>query len=80
MSICGLLDDRRDSSWGDSSWETLRVVGGFEMTAKTLRGETRCRKYCQDCPAVEFHITGSLIWLSCKHADGWRSIDSECVL
>jgi hypothetical protein len=42
--------------------------------------ETLRRKHCEDCPDAVFHSTGSLIWVSCKHADGWRSINSQCVM
>ncbi len=35
---------------------------------------------CGDCPDGEIHSTGSLLWVSCRHVSGWRSIHSKCVL
>ncbi len=37
-------------------------------------------KYCFDCPDSVQHVTGSQIWLSCKHQDGWRDVNSKCNL
>ena len=42
------------------------------MTKKILR------KDCWSCPDSESHETGSQIWLSCKHQDGWRSPNAIC--
>ncbi len=36
--------------------------------------------FCKDCKFVSVHSTGSLLWVSCKFQQGWRSINSECCL
>ena len=38
------------------------------------------QKMCQDCSDAKFHDTGSLIWISCRHVKGWRTINYKCVL
>ena len=37
-------------------------------------------KHCRDCRAVTIHQTGSQLWVSCRFLNGWRSINSVCVL
>ena len=44
------------------------------MSVKALR------KTCWDCPDSKQHQTGSQIWLSCKHQDGWRDLNAVCNL
>lgn len=36
--------------------------------------------FCKDCKFVSVHSTGSLLWVSCEFQQGWRSINSVCVL
>ena len=40
----------------------------------------KVKKFCCDCPDAKFHGTGSIIWVSCRFAAGWRDINSECVV
>ena len=38
------------------------------------------QRYCADCRYAVIHETGSMIWVSCKFQDGWRSVSSQCNL
>jgi len=44
------------------------------------KGRVKPVKYCIDCRYATTNETGSLIWISCKFQDGWRSVSSECNL
>jgi len=37
-------------------------------------------RFCRDCEEATVHSTGSQLWVSCRLVDGWRPINSECVL
>ena len=43
------------------------------------KGSVR-KRYCADCGYAVIHETGSMIWVSCKFQDGWRSVSSQCNL
>jgi len=50
--------------------------------ARLNHSETPCvsRRYCADCKYGRIHETGSLIWVSCRFQQGWRSVSSQCNL
>jgi len=37
-------------------------------------------RFCRDCEEATVHQTGSQLWVSCRLVDGWRPINSQCVL